>query len=113
MTPTDFLRNVLTDAYKDRAALKADALQVYIDLVQGKDSNLLSIPFSGSVLTISKEHYDEALGLYRQDNMKINAIKVIRTCGWIGDDKTATPDLKWAKEFVEAFPQRPSTGEQA
>jgi hypothetical protein len=56
------------------------------------------------VLSIPAAHYNEALKLY-QAGQKINAIRSIRTKGWMGSDKTATPELKWAKEFVESLPQ--------
>jgi hypothetical protein len=105
MTPIEFLKNVLTDTYKDRTALKVDALNVYTLLIQSnQEEAVLSIPYSGQILSISTVRYNEALKLY-QAGQKINAIKTIRCNGWMGSDKTATPDLKWTKEFVESFPQ--------
>jgi len=105
MTPIDFLKNILTDKYPDMTSLKTDALSFYTQIIQSnQEEAVLSIPFSGQVLSIPAVHYRKALELY-QAGQKVNAIKTIRTYGWIGNDKKATPELRWAKEFVESLPQ--------
>jgi hypothetical protein len=105
MTPIDFLKNILTDVYKDKTVMKTDALKVYTLLLQGnQEPEVLTFTFSGQVFSIPRGHYKEALKLY-QAGLKINAIKTIRCNGWMDSDKTATPDLKWAKDFVESFPK--------
>jgi hypothetical protein len=81
MNPLDFVKNVLTDVYKDKTALKADALQVYTSLIQDNPlSVIMNIPFSGQVLTIPSVYYHEAFKLI-QEGKKINAIKCIREPG--------------------------------
>jgi hypothetical protein len=118
MNPIDFIKNILTDTYKDKVAMKVDALNVYTLLIQSNSEEaiqsnseeaVLSIPFSGQVLSIPAVHYNEAFKLY-QAGQKINVIKTIRCHGWIGSDKTATPELLFAKNFVESFPQPINTG---
>lgn len=105
MTPIDFIKNILTDTYKDKIAMKVDALNVYTLLIQNnQEQAILTFPFLNLVFSIPAVDYNEALKLYKA-GQKINAIKTIRNCGWIGSDKTATPELRFAKEFVESFPQ--------
>ncbi|MBE3145400.1 MAG: hypothetical protein IMZ61_15985 [Planctomycetes bacterium] len=105
MTPIEFLKNILTDKYPDMASLKTDALSFYTQIIQSnQEEAVLSIPFSGQVLSIPAVYYNEALEFF-QEGFKLKAMKNIRTKGWMGSDKTATPELKWAKEFVESFPK--------
>jgi hypothetical protein len=103
MTPIDFIKNILTDTYKDKMALKVDALNVYTLLIQNnQEPAILTFNFDGQKFSIPTEYYNEAVRLYKA-GQKINAIKTIRTHGWMGDDKTSTPELKFSKEFVESI----------
>jgi hypothetical protein len=103
MTPIDFIKNILTDTYKDKIAMKVDALNVYTLLIQSNtEEAILTIPFLDQILSIRAVDYAEVRTLY-QAGQKINAIKTLRTHGWMGSDKTATPELRFAKEFVESL----------
>jgi hypothetical protein len=110
MTPVEFLTAILTDKYPNKTSLKTDALSFYTQIIQSSQGEtiLTILPFQQQVLSIPAASYREALKLY-QAGQKINAIKTIRCNGWMGSDKTATPDLKWTKEFVESFPGPIST----
>jgi hypothetical protein len=102
MNPIDFIKNILTDTYKDKTAMKVDALNVYTLLIQSnQEPSILNFNFDGRKFSIPTEYYNEAVRLFKA-GQKINAIKTIRSHGWMGDDKTATPELKFSKDFVES-----------
>jgi hypothetical protein len=102
MNPIDFIKNILTDTYKDKVAMKVDALNVYTLLIQSnQEQATLTFNFYGQEFSIPAVDYNEALKFY-QAGEKLRAIKTVRSHGWMGDDKTATPELKFSKEFVES-----------
>jgi len=102
----DFLKNILTDVYKDRTAMKVDALQVYTLLVQqNTEIPVLTflIPFSDHLLSIPAPYYNKSRAAF-QAGQKINAVKLIRIHGWLDKNENDHPSLKEAKDFVEAYP---------
>jgi hypothetical protein len=100
----DLIKNILTDTYNTERDMKKDALQVYTMLIQSnQEPAVLTFPFSEQILSIPVAYYNEVLKLYHRGE-KINAIKTLRCNGWIGEDKNNTPELKFAKDFVESLP---------
>lgn len=103
MTPIKFIENVLTDTYKDKMALKVDALNVYTLLIQSnQEPEVLTFNFNGQIFSIRTMYCNKALKRY-QAGFKLIAIKIIRTHGWMGDDKTSTPESKFSKELIESI----------
>jgi hypothetical protein len=102
----DFLKNILTDQYKDGVGLKVDALDLYTKLItEGTIPTLtFPIPFSSNTLSIDPANLNRAKEEVKAGR-KITAIKIIREHGWLNQDKTqGGPSLKEAKDFVESFP---------